>query len=472
MPVSFLRALGVIGWDRLEPVVLAALATEDPLLLIGPHGTAKSLLLTRLATALGLEARHYNASLVNFDDLIGFPVPEDGKLTYLQTPSTIWDAEVVFFDEVSRCRPELQNKLFPIVHERVVQGLPLTKLRHRWAAMNPPPNAESPDEAVEYAGAEPLDVALADRFGFIVPVPTLETLSRTEQLQVLGIGDEPSTATSPGGAGSLRDVVATIRASLAATSDTLRAAAAEYVQLLAQRLAQAGHPLSTRRAVQLTRNIVSVRAVLTVTGEAGSLEDAFHGATRYSLPDAAWGRPVDPSVLLAAHRAAWEVAQLHQDCVLKELLSEPSPTRRIRLALHRDIPATDAGRIVADSFSSLPALERLAVAALVMPRLTRRTDLPVSAVELVARDYASLAETGEAGVTVRRGGADWKRDILGRHLAEIDRRTRRGRHLTNIAVALMSADEEFRWHDLVTAYDRAADELGEAVTRRKKERAA
>ena len=34
--------LGVIGFASIEAPLLAALATESPLLLIGPHGTAKS----------------------------------------------------------------------------------------------------------------------------------------------------------------------------------------------------------------------------------------------------------------------------------------------------------------------------------------------------------------------------------------------------------------------------------------------
>ncbi|MBJ7259472.1 MAG: hypothetical protein JHD33_08025 [Chthoniobacterales bacterium] len=42
---------------KLEPVVLAALISGDPLLLIGKHGTAKSFLLERLAEALGLAFR-------------------------------------------------------------------------------------------------------------------------------------------------------------------------------------------------------------------------------------------------------------------------------------------------------------------------------------------------------------------------------------------------------------------------------
>ena len=38
------RPLGMKGWARYEPVLLAALATEEPMLLICPHGSAKSFL--------------------------------------------------------------------------------------------------------------------------------------------------------------------------------------------------------------------------------------------------------------------------------------------------------------------------------------------------------------------------------------------------------------------------------------------
>src|SRR5438874_151829 len=95
------QALGIHGWSRLDPVLLAALAMEAPLLLVGPHGTAKTLLVERLAGALELELRHYNASLVNYDDLVGIPIPDEGgKLRFVGTDAAIWDAEFVFFDEL------------------------------------------------------------------------------------------------------------------------------------------------------------------------------------------------------------------------------------------------------------------------------------------------------------------------------------------------------------------------------------
>jgi hypothetical protein len=47
-------------------------------------------LLTRLCEAMGLVGRHYNASLVKHDDLIGYPLPDDaGRLRFVQTPAWV-----------------------------------------------------------------------------------------------------------------------------------------------------------------------------------------------------------------------------------------------------------------------------------------------------------------------------------------------------------------------------------------------
>jgi hypothetical protein len=59
------RPLGLLGWERLEPVLLAALATREPLLLIGKHGTAKSFLPERLAQGPPLEKLSYRWAAMN-----------------------------------------------------------------------------------------------------------------------------------------------------------------------------------------------------------------------------------------------------------------------------------------------------------------------------------------------------------------------------------------------------------------------
>jgi MoxR-like ATPase len=455
-----LRALGIAGWEHLEPVILAALAAEAPLLLIGPHGSAKTLVLSRLAEALGLAHRHYNASLLNFDDLIGFPVPEHGKLVYLQTPATIWDAESVLFDEVSRCRPELQNKLFPIVHEKIVQGVRLEKLRHRWGAMNPPPARDGHDAAAEYAGAEPLDIALGDRFGFIVSVPALEDLARGDQLAILG-GLEPANDA----ASRLRATVAAVQEAMRNIESAIREPAAEYVQIAATKLAGARHPISTRRAVQLTRNIAFIAAAMRVQNaelplDAGAGEDAFYTALRQSLPDAAWGDPIPQATLLAVHRAAWQLARLDRSDEMKAILLEPDPVRRVARTLGANINTGEAGRVIVDAFSSLPRVARIATAAVLAPILAAKKALPIATLEPIASDFARLAARDAETVEIRRGGADWRREITSRHLAALDRNTARGKALTNAALVLLQEDERFEMAALEAAYDHARAVLG------------
>lgn len=86
---SFLDSIGVVGMAPIEPVVLAALITADPLLLIGPHGTGKWFLLNRISAALGLVCRHYNASLLNFDDLVGYDTEFDPVYIVLESVSSV-----------------------------------------------------------------------------------------------------------------------------------------------------------------------------------------------------------------------------------------------------------------------------------------------------------------------------------------------------------------------------------------------
>ena len=291
-----LRALGIAGWDHLEPVILAALATESPLLLIGPHGSAKTLILTRLAEALGLAHRHYNASLLNFDDLVGFPIPDNGRLLYLQTPATIWDAESVLFDEISRCRPELQNKLFPIVHEKIVQGIALDKLRHRWGAMNPPPAADGTSTTARPTPApnrsmSPWPIASASSSGAVARRP--EAQRSTDRVEGSSRPLMPRHACR---------AVGEIRQGLPAAASALQRAAADYVQILAMNLAtriircrragrsswpqhQRGHCRDERRGGR-------------VVGPART-PSTWPSATP---PDEGWGAPVLQTTLLTAHR--------------------------------------------------------------------------------------------------------------------------------------------------------------------------
>ena len=160
-------------------------------------------------------------------------------------------------------------------------------------------------------------------------------------------------------------------------------------------------------------------------------------------------------VVLAAHRTAWDAARLAADAPERALLAEADPLRRIGLALGAPLPPADAGAVIADAFASLARPARLVTAALLFPRLADRTDLPATTLEAIASDYALVGRAGVESVTVRRGGRDWKRELLGSRLAELDPKRPRDAVLLNVAAALMADEEAFTFDALARRLGRS-----------------
>ena len=349
---GWLERIGLIGLSAIEPPLLAALVTGSPLLLIGPHGTAKTLLLTRVAQALGLSCRHYNASLLNFDDLVGFPMPDkQGGLQYVHTPASIWGAGAVIFDEISRCRPDIQNKLFPIIHERRVQGIALEALRYRWAAMNPP-STEDDEHDNGYAGSEPLDAALADRFAFVVEMPGWSSFTTAQQLAVIRSDDQPVAEAD---AACLKETLARATQLLQTLSGEFAQGVARYVQTVVALLAQAGLSLSPRRASLLYRGVLATNAAALARDPGADASDATLLALRCSLPQRAQGLPVPELKLLAAHREAMRSAKLSAHDPLHAILCTANPLVRLQMAVRATaLPKADFSRVAADALAQLP----------------------------------------------------------------------------------------------------------------------
>jgi MoxR-like ATPase len=427
VPSRIVRPLGLAGWDCLEPVVLAALAAEEPLLLVGAHGSAKSLLLERLAAALGLEFRAYNASLLHFDDLVGVPLPDESgrSLRYIATPTSIWDAEVVFLDELNRTRPELQNKVFPIVHERRVQGVALTRLRHRWAAMNPPP-ADGDDDGACYLGAEPLDPALADRFAFVVEAPGWAALSSAEQRRVLldsQQSPEPSRA-------ELRELVAAARGVFLTLQQGWPPRLAEYFVLLEQQRQAGGcAPFSTRRMAMLLRNTLSVQAARAALAMATAGPEA---ARTIDWETSAWlaflhGSPLlaqhgtlDRAAMRAFHRQAWKLAGLPEGDPWRELLAMGDPLDRLVRAVRLGSVIGDEqlGQLVLDGVESVgPEAHRVAAALAAYLALHRVRSLPATIVESLSLRVARVLQPVERTLEVASSQTHLPREV-GSFLAE------------------------------------------------------
>lgn len=455
---SLLEPLGVVGFERLEPVLCAALVSEEPLLLIGPHGTGKSYVLERIAAALGLAWRHYNASLLNYDDLVGYPLPNQaGGLDFVRTPASIWDAEIVFFDEISRCRPDLQNKLFPILHERRVQGIALEKLRYRWAAMNPPPDEEELGEPL-YRGSEPLDAALADRFAFIVPVPGWDDYTSAAQERLIVAGGRP---VPPEAGQRLKRIVQEARQRLPELQRQFTARLARYARVAADLCGEAGFPLSPRRAATLWRNVLAVHAVRLSLGRAALLADSAWFALSHSLPQAAYGPPPGRHALFVAHHRAWQIADVAADDPRHRIWQQRDPLLRALSAMRvESLTIEERSGIVADALATLPLGSRHALAL----RLFQSGDaarLVAAVADGVAALYATLVETHE----LRRVTSDglqyriWKR--VRSTLDRLDDTSQETRLIENLLTGLFAQDAFESERDV----DRARESFVAALAR-------
>lgn len=364
LSTGYLAALGAYGFEPQEPVVLAALVSADPLLLIGRSGTGKTFLLNSISDALGLEHRHYNASLISFDDLVGFPYPDEAKTSvrYLETPATIWGAESVLVDEISRCKPEHQNRLFSLVHERRIQGLALTKLRFRWAAMNPCTTDQSAGE--EYLGSEPLDPALADRFAVILDVGDWDALSDENRRRVANPGGEGVVSDD---GGRLKRALAGWHATFAARLDHCPAPLIDYVCAVTTALGDGGIRVSPRRARLMSRTLLAATIVCDLEVDDGgdaSGDALFRAVLDASLPQRAWGATPEADTVAAAHRLAWDATMLGSEHRWLHHFHLQRPLDRKAALLVTHCPDPDTGTLAIEQLLANETKARAAAFAL------------------------------------------------------------------------------------------------------------
>jgi len=165
--------IGIHGWEEIEPVILAAAASNLSVLLVGDIGSNKTEGARAIAEAvLGPEIhfRAYEVPTLNFDDLIGFINPKTlgaGRLDFVPTPFSIWTADAALFDEINRANPFIQSKLHELIRCRSLMGMP-TNLKLVFSAVNPPERYQS-----GY-----MDLALASRFA-CVQVPGIKEIKET-----------------------------------------------------------------------------------------------------------------------------------------------------------------------------------------------------------------------------------------------------------------------------------------------------
>lgn len=212
--MNIFKKLGIYGLPEIkENAILASLFTGDPVLLIGKQGTAKTALSNRIGDAFRERSKRehlknpnkkiinhisYDSSKINFEDLIGIPDPSalrEGKTKFIESPMTIWDKDLVTFDEFNRQEPARQNNIFELIRSRTIMGIP-TGTKWIINCMNP----------FGMAGTETLDEALVDRHTFFINIDDFTSLSTENRQRVIQhVGAHDAVARNMWGSKSKRE---------------------------------------------------------------------------------------------------------------------------------------------------------------------------------------------------------------------------------------------------------------------------
>ncbi len=327
--LNILPQLGVYGYSRYEILIIASLVTRHPILLIGDTGTGKTLLLNKLSGALGLKNhRHYNASTITLDDLIGFPYPDEDKklIKYMKTEASLWDAQSVFIDELNRARPENQNKLFSIINERRIIGIPLENLIYRWAAMNPFYSNKKRNNGDDYWGTEPLDRALADRFALFIESLDWQELTDEERRKIIVSNGTSDISQIPHQ--GLIELVSNARKEFCEKQKYFPQEISNYVEIAVNLLNGSGLSVSPRRSALLADTLLAASII-----NGGYLEEIFKLVLDCSMPHKCYSENYDGDKITMIHTIAWKNMQKSKDVWIYNFVYEQNLLQKIKIFL-------------------------------------------------------------------------------------------------------------------------------------------
>ncbi len=170
----------IVGQDEVVEHLLTTLLVGGHCLITGMPGTAKTLLVRTLATALGLTYKRiqFTPDLMP-TDVTGTDIIEDDATTGHKTWTFVQGpifANVLLADEINRTPPKTQSALLEAMQEKSVT------VRGKIHQLDPPFFVLATQNPIELEGTYPLPEAQLDRFLFNV---VLDYLSGEDELAVV-----------------------------------------------------------------------------------------------------------------------------------------------------------------------------------------------------------------------------------------------------------------------------------------------
>jgi MoxR-like ATPase len=180
----------IVGQDEVVEQLLLTLLVGGHCLITGLPGTAKTLLVRTLASALGLTFKRiqFTPDLMP-TDITGTDILEEdqasGKRTWTFVPGPLF-TNVMLADEINRTPPKTQSALLEAMQELSVT------VRGNTRSISPPFFTLATQNPIELEGTYPLPEAQLDRFLFNV---VLDYLNAEQELKV--VADNTSRVAPP-----------------------------------------------------------------------------------------------------------------------------------------------------------------------------------------------------------------------------------------------------------------------------------
>lgn len=145
-------------FEQVVDTIIANTQLNRNVMLLGKHGVGKTAAITEACKRMGLTLWYKSAPLMDPDiDFGGIPVPNKKSMTLdFFTQPQLFEAEVIFLDELNRAPSRTLNMIFEIVQFRTINGKALPKLKAIHTGINPPGEGQY--------DVQQLDDALLDRF--------------------------------------------------------------------------------------------------------------------------------------------------------------------------------------------------------------------------------------------------------------------------------------------------------------------
>lgn len=373
---TFFERMGVYGLNKKQDIIFASVLSGSPILFIGSAGSAKTKLIEQLGKALQMKTAIYNCSCVNYEDLVGYCLPnkEGTEMDIIKAPYGIHDVEVLGLDEISRCRIDRQNDLLSIINERRVHNIYLDKLKFIFGAMNPIQDVEEDS----YEGSQPLDKAFAERFAWTVVFPHFMEMSNPDRKSIVGNtnlkvlntlsfwnekdNEKQNSNLEPDNkdeqlSNDIKQMLRQASENFNFINENYGKSISDYVLAFTDALYDKGKkPTSGRTADMIYNNIVSLAAVRRATYPKGNLNlvDVAYDTVMHSFSDISVGDGIKETKIESAHNLAKSLlSEIIQEIQLADLKRIKNPVERVRKAFNAKIDSQNFSTLIFDALKEL-----------------------------------------------------------------------------------------------------------------------